>query len=168
MRAERGGTLLELVLVAAVLGIVVMAVMTLYGQGLRIEALTRHQYQMQERGRWLLETLVEGAKTGTASPPGLREASQVATSPDGVAYRVGNLVVTYYLEGTRLKRSVGPFTGTLAVVPEGGETVLEYVVQFAVEEGDPLTVVLRLSAAVARESADVYLETKVSPRNRPK
>lgn len=165
MRSERGFSLLEALLVVVIVGIAAAAVLSLYGEGLQVLTVVARQAQLQDAARRVLDGMVEGVRSGTVRPPGLRAASAVAVSDQGLAYRVGSEVITYYLDVTTLRRTVRQFSGALQVVAEGGEEVLQYVVSFTVSGERLISIAIELAAHMVRDPSWVRQETKVLPRN---
>lgn len=180
MRAgERGYSAVELIVAGGLFFIVLMGVMALFIAQSRLGWISRGQYDVQSSAHRTLDNLVEGERRTWAGAEirGLRYASAMAVSPDGICFRTYDHIVTYYLEGATLYRRVEPAVpGPLAVNPGGGSPVLEHVVGFSAlpeqytvtladgSETQALAVALHLAVRKDPEQ-DIVLNTSVRLRN---
>lgn len=175
-RNEKGLTLIELLVSIALTGLIMAPILTIAMQGMRTEAAARYRYSAQEGAHKRFREIIEGVNRKSVDMPGLRGAAELATSADGVAYRVGERVVTYYyLAGGALYRKscrTGPDC-PVAVDPAGGEGVLTNVTEFAVtpDPGGRSIIAVDLGITIpARDKgnpANIHLTTKVNARNLP-
>lgn len=174
-RNEEGLTLVELLISFALIGLIMAPILTIAMQGTRTEAAARYRYSAQEGAHKRFREIIEGVNRKNSEIPGLRGAAELTTSADGVGYRVGERVVTYYLAGGTLYRKscrTGPDC-PVAVDPTGGEGVLTNVTGFAVipdPDGRSIIAVDLGITIPARDKGNpdnIHLTTKVKARNLP-
>jgi hypothetical protein len=170
---------MEVSIAAGLFFMLLAGALALYSAQNRLGWISRGQYDLQASAQKLLEEMVEGERRtwAGATVRGLRYASAVAVSEQGLCFRTANHVVTYYLEGTTIFRRVeAAYPEPLQVVAEGGSPVLQQVTRFeAVSEEHPitlgdgsqsraLTVSIRLDVRKDVEQ-DISLRTNVRLRN---
>jgi len=162
---EKGLTLIEVVVTAAILGIVVAAVSQVWVQFATGYGRTTDQAHRQERAVAVLRELVDGA----GQEPGLRAALEVRTAPNGngiayVATGAGGerVVVEYYLVGSQLYRCARAWRhGEWWPQWSGGSVVLTGVAAFSISWESGL---YRIRLALEGDRG-AELVTGVRPRN---
>lgn len=172
-RDERGLTLLETLVTVAIIGLILLPVMTIWTQGNRTEATASRQFTQQEKAFKVLREIVDGVDRGSATVPGLRRATEIELDvvPGGLAFKVENTIVTYYSTGESLYRKSCEGCDLIPIERSGGTEVLTDVQDFTLDQEDRLiTVRLEVrSPSLGTGSSDtgVRLTTKVIARNLP-
>ncbi len=170
IKKEHGFTLMELAVAMALFGIVLLAAVKIYQEGVDMAnaALTRHRLQLD--GDRILEEMVDGLPAD-ASVVGVRQAVAFDIAeedePSGFAYRTDEVSVTYYvLEGV-LYRKTEDHAGSFQYQPGDTEGVVvwDHVESFQVSRKDGgLSLKLRLRAEDDK-AGTITLQTVVFPRN---
>ena len=106
-RGQGGFTLTELLIVVAITGLVMAAVLGIYMQGSQSFLIGSARVETQENARTVLDTIARELRTATAVTAVPSATNMTFTDQDGV-------VVQYQLSGTTLNRIAGGVTTPLA------------------------------------------------------
>jgi prepilin-type N-terminal cleavage/methylation domain-containing protein len=107
VRSQGGFTLTELLIVCAITGLVMAAVLGIYMQGSQSFLIGSARVETQENARTVLDTIVRELRTATAITAVPSATNMTFADQDGV-------VVQYQLSGTTLNRISGGVTTPLA------------------------------------------------------
>lgn len=172
LRGCAGFTVIEAVIGLALFVLVLSVILLVYASGWKTDIKAFGDSEVQYIARGTMNRIVNGDPSPL--PPGLIEARTVVTDPSqsALAYRVfwhedlveHDQVVTYYLSGGKLYRSIAVYPGgTLSIVIGGGTQVADHVEAFTVSANGVIPVELTLTIKVRTGSA-MTLKTAVKPR----
>jgi prepilin-type N-terminal cleavage/methylation domain-containing protein len=167
---NRGFTLIEVVLVVAIMGFLIIPAYDIYRQGWQSNLQTTRQTSEHELALEVLEELCNGFTYNEETVGGLRAAQKVTYGiPDynSAAYKTGPFVVSYYLSGTTLYRNVRPYGGLVNIDAGDGVAVADNVQVFNIEpDSSMVSILLEIGQGEqAATKSTIRLATKILPRN---
>ncbi|AOQ23180.1 hypothetical protein MTAT_17100 [Moorella thermoacetica] len=170
-RNNKGFTLVEVMVVIAIIGLISVPIYDIYLRGWQVNTKTFRQTNAQDAAVKVLEEICDGFMNNSARVQGLRGAGAVtydSTEYNRFAYLAGTSVVSYYLNDDVLYRSVLPYTGSVVINETGGVQIAGNVKNFIVKPDSgklvSITLVIGQGSDVNTKN-DITLATKILPRN---
>ena len=172
---QGGFTLVEMIIGMALLGLILVATLSVTTSGWRAEVKASTDFEVQTIARDMLNRIVSGDPRPTVPVKGLRSAREFVTDPDypALAYRVTwkdssevqhDDAVSYYVSGGRIYRVVSPYVAPLSIVTTGGTELADKVASFVISPSGAVPVLLVLTITHPR-GATITVQTRVTPRN---
>ncbi|HCW51925.1 MAG TPA: hypothetical protein DGR79_07690 [Clostridiales bacterium] len=172
----RGASLVEAVVGMALLGLMLVAVLTVYSTSWRAEVEAFNDHEVQAVARDMLHRIVHGDPRPAVPVMGLVRAREVVTDPanSALSYRVtwkddNDVVhddaVHYYASGGTLYRLVTPYTDPLTTVTTGGTPLASGVTAFELSDPGAIPVEISITITHHHGASSITVQTRVTPRN---
>lgn len=170
-RNNRGFTLVEVMVVVAIIGLISVPIYDIYLRGWQVNTKTFRQTNAQDVAVKVMEEICDGFTNNGVRVEGLRGAGAVTYDSTGYkrfAYLSGTNVVSYYLNAGVLYRNVHPYSGSVVINETGGVQIAGNVKNFMVkpDSGKLVSIILEIGqGSDVNTKSDITLATKILPRN---
>jgi len=172
IRANRGFTLVEVMVVAVISAVILLTVTSLFVTGIKMRIKSENERDIQVQTQEALFMITDGERGGDRA--GLRQAVEVIYGTDYVALSAYNTAddlyaYTYYRSNTdnKLYFNKLPYSPPLTETTTGGEAVASNVTLFNVYSADDSNYVVQLNTEVSGTEMNrkISLSSQVTPRN---